>query len=187
LEIDNQRFDFSLRSSVERIKSLNEMLEHLKRLSDSEKLRVVRCIVQDLGKDEKKPGALMLTWSELRKIAQNGWEIGSHTVNHKILTKICGEEAQKELSFSKEALETQLQRPVTLFAYPNGKRTDFDTGIKDIAREVGYRAAATALDGFNKAGLDPFEVRRHSVWEGHLPSFAVKLQLSYSRALKGRY
>jgi peptidoglycan/xylan/chitin deacetylase (PgdA/CDA1 family) len=117
----------------------------------------------------------MLNWGELRQMVGEGWEVGSHTVNHVILTRVKASVVNDELRKSKESLQRELQCPINLFAYPNGKQPDFDLSVKDLVRQAGYKAAVTTLDGLNDVSTDPFEMRRRSPWETHLPCFAAKL------------
>ena len=179
LEIANRRLTYSLRSVRERIGSLNLVLETLKAISDSEKSRIADAIVAELNSDGAEPTRLMLSWGELRQMVEEGWDVGSHTVNHVILTRVNAEIVQDELGESKEILERELQLQISLFAYPNGKPPDFDLSTKDLIRQAGYRAAVTTMGGLNDVSTDPFEMRRRSPWESHLPCFAAKLLHTY--------
>ena len=116
-------------------------------------------------------------------MAKEGWDIGSHTVNHPILTKVDIVSRRRGAHTSKEVIEQELQHPVSLCAYPNGKRLDFNQDIKTIAKKSGYKGAATTLRGVNRSGLDLFELRRWSVWENHLPTLACKLGYLYRREM----
>src|SRR4030095_1659195 len=129
-----------------------------------------------------QPAELMLDWLSIRNMAKEGWDIGSHTVNHQILTKVDRSRAAEELKVSKEAIEDKLQRTVKLCAFPNGKRSDFDSSIKVTVKELGYHGAVTTLAGINGRDLDFYELRRWSVWENYLPTLACKLSYSYRRA-----
>ena len=152
------------------------VLEKLKSLPESAKQRVVDDIVQQAGCTKTPGDRLMLNWAELREMAASIWEIGSHTVEHRILTKTSPAAAERELRTSKEALEEHLQIPITLLAYPNGKEDDFSQSVKGLAQSAGYRAALTTVSELNGEGFEPFEIRRISPWEEQLPLFAVKLE-----------
>ena len=179
LGIANRQFAFSLRSTQDRINSLDIFLEALKSLSDSEKNDIVDFVMRELIGEKVNPQRLMLNWSELRQLAEEGWELGSHTVSHVILTRVGAAGVNHELRESKKTLEKELERQIFLFAYPNGKQPDFDLSTKDLVRDAGYKAAVTTVDGLNRRETDVFEIRRHSSWEAHLPSFAVKTVWKY--------
>jgi len=179
LEFQNRHLEFSLHSPADKINSLNLVLETLKSIPDEEKTKTVDSIVKELMTGTVRVERQMLSWSELSKLVQEGWDIGSHTVNHVILTRVNGAVVRDELTRSKQTLEQQLQRPISLFAYPNGKESDFNRSTKELVRQIGYKAATTTVDGLNDSGTDPWEIRRRSPWECSLPYFAVRLFYSY--------
>lgn len=58
--------------------------------------------------------------SQLKSLAQKGWEIGSHTVSHRFLTELSDSDLDYELYASKQRLE-RLGLKVTSFAPPGGR------------------------------------------------------------------
>ena len=179
LEIANRRLTFSLRSTEDKIRSLGSVLEELKTVSDFDKNSIAGTIVAELNGGKTESRRLMLNWNEVRQMVKERWEVGSHTVNHVILTRVKPSAINDELLKSKESLQRQLQCPINLFAYPNGKQPDFNLSVKDLVRQAGYKAAVTTLDGLNDVSTDLFEMRRRSPWEADLPCFAVKLLHGY--------
>ena len=177
-ETGDERWVLPLRSTNDRLNSLNQLIEFMKKLSEDEKKAKCDSVINELGTAESSE-RLMLNWDELRRMNSEGWDIGSHTINHVILTRISQAAALVELKESREMLENNLDNPVSLLAYPNGKSSDFSTEIKSMARATGYRGGMTTIEGFNRNGVDLFEVRRFSPWEEDLPSFAVKLGWRY--------
>ena len=85
--------------------------------------------------------------SDIRIWIKNGMKIGSHSKNHKILTKIDQNELTKEISSSKIELEKLIGEEVVSFCYPYGK---FNL---DVINEVkkNYSFALTTL----RARYDP--------------------------------
>jgi peptidoglycan/xylan/chitin deacetylase (PgdA/CDA1 family) len=81
-----------------------------------------------------------LTWPELRELAAAGWEIGSHTCSHPLLTEIEEQELDRELRESKVRVEDELGRHCTSLAYPYG---GVDVRVADAVREAGYQWAVT--------------------------------------------
>lgn len=181
-EVDGREFSLSLGNQKDKVASLNIILEELKTCPEDEKGEILDQIATALRNKKQEPSQLMLNWLELRTMAEEGWDVGSHTVNHLILTKVELSRAAEELGVSKNVIERELQRPVGLCAFPNGKRSDFSASIKGIAKEFGYQAAVTTLRGINDRDIDLFELRRWSIWETHLPSLACKLNYLYWRA-----
>jgi peptidoglycan/xylan/chitin deacetylase (PgdA/CDA1 family) len=115
-----------------------------------------------------------MSWDQLRKLVERGWEVGSHTCSHARLTEIGEERALGELRRSREACEEQLQRPCASLAYPFGS---YDSSVMELAAAAGYRTAVT-LDERIAAplrGRGPLEVPREAIYRstGRL-TFAAK-------------
>jgi peptidoglycan/xylan/chitin deacetylase (PgdA/CDA1 family) len=83
---------------------------------------------------------LGMSWSELRQLAELGWEIGSHSHSHARLTALDDRRLRGELLESRATLEGQLGRPCRSLAYPYG---DHDARVVEAARVAGYRAGGT--------------------------------------------
>jgi peptidoglycan/xylan/chitin deacetylase (PgdA/CDA1 family) len=84
-----------------------------------------------------------MDWEQLRRLADAGWEIGSHTDTHAKLTELSEAELDAELSESKRRCEEGLGRPCESLAYPFGA---YDRRVMARVRAAGY-AAAVILDG----------------------------------------
>ena len=67
-----------------------------------------------VGKDNR------MTANQLKEMQANGMKIGSHTVNHEVLTKMNAEQIDYELRVSREQLKTMLGKPIYALAYPTG-------------------------------------------------------------------
>jgi peptidoglycan/xylan/chitin deacetylase (PgdA/CDA1 family) len=81
-----------------------------------------------------------LTWSELRMLYSEGWEIGSHTLTHARLPTVDDAALARELADSKTRIEGELAGACTSLAYPYGS---VDARVIDATRAAGYAAAAT--------------------------------------------
>lgn len=181
--VAGQEQEFSLESEADKFASLNVILEDLKTCPDDQKEKMLDHLIASLCVRPARQDRLMLDWEELRIMAREGWDVGSHTVSHPILTRIALPQAADELKNSKRLIEQELQRPASLLAYPNGKRSDYSHDIKLAAKDAGYLAAVTTLRGVNWEVPDFYELRRWSVWEDHLPTLACKLRYSYGRKM----
>jgi peptidoglycan/xylan/chitin deacetylase (PgdA/CDA1 family) len=82
----------------------------------------------------------VLTWQQLRELADAGWEIGSHTCSHPHLPELDDATLTRELCDAKARVESELSRPCTSLAYPYG---DTDARVTDATRNAGYRWAGT--------------------------------------------
>jgi peptidoglycan/xylan/chitin deacetylase (PgdA/CDA1 family) len=169
----------ALESKPEKLRAVQQIVEALKALPEPEKTGWVDQILRRLFDKSMKVEPLMLSWAELRRLAHEGWEVGSHTTNHVILTRVPLSEAKEEINSSGSILQRELDRPVRLFAYPNGKADDYDTAIKKFLSDTGYIGAVTTDDRLNAQDADLFAIGRKSPWEESVPGFALKLQWSY--------
>jgi peptidoglycan/xylan/chitin deacetylase (PgdA/CDA1 family) len=100
-----------------------------------------------------------MDWVELAELAEAGWEIGSHTSTHPMLTQLGDAELARQLRDSRAAIEDRLGRPCRTLAYPYG---DADARVAAAARDAGYAAACTLYPGY---------VRDPSRWQ--MPRVAI--------------
>jgi len=120
-----------------------------------------------------RPAQRLLNAAELRRMQENGMEIGSHTVNHVRLTEVDDERLTKELADSRNALEDMLGNAVKSFAYPYGA---WDARCAEAVKRSGYTAACTTRTGWTLRDRDPYQLRRLTVFNHDtLGSFARKL------------
>lgn len=95
-------------------------------------------------------------WTELKSLDPDVVTIGSHTMTHPILTSLTAEETDAEMRESRFALESRLEREVSLFCYPNGNLND---GALASARRY-YRSAVTVEPGTVQKEADPHQLPR---------------------------
>lgn len=80
-----------------------------------------------------------LGWSDIESLADDGWEIGSHTVWHPSLTSLGDAALKRELTESRRAIAARLGACVSL-AYPYGA---VDRRVVAAASDAGYSTACT--------------------------------------------
>jgi peptidoglycan/xylan/chitin deacetylase (PgdA/CDA1 family) len=113
-----------------------------------------------------------LDWQQIREMSASGIEFGSHTVSHPILSRLDDEELAYELAESRRTLETQIDRPAEVLAYPVGGAEEFNDGVIGAARTAGYRLGVSYMHGVNRIGdMDCFRLRRHRVERYTRPSY----------------
>ena len=100
-----------------------------------------------------------MDWDELRGLADDGVEIGSHTVSHPHLTRLDDATLRRELVDSRVRVEDEIGRPCRFLAYPFGEE---DGRVRQAAREAGYDAAFALRTGH--APVDPFSFPRLGIW-----------------------
>lgn len=104
-----------------------------------------------------------MTWDHARALVNAGFEVGAHTVNHAILSRVPIASAEAEIVGSKERVAAEVGRCCPTFCYPNGKSDDFNEGVIAICRR-NFDAALSAMVGVARA-TDRFQIRRIGV--GH--------------------
>lgn len=111
------------------------------------------------------PDDLMLTSEQVRELSRRGIEIGAHTVAHTILTTLDDDRAREEIGTSKRWLEALTGKPITSFAYPNGKPgRDYHPKHVSIVREMGFKVAVTTAPGVGRRNSDHLQLPRFSPW-----------------------
>ncbi len=81
-----------------------------------------------------------MSWPQLKRLADAGWQIGSHSRTHRRLTELDDAALAEELQRSRVECEAGTGRPCRSIAYPYG---DHDDRIVEAARDAGYATAAT--------------------------------------------
>lgn len=83
----------------------------------------------------------MLSWNQVKDLADHGVEIGAHTLSHPDLSGLEAEVVEREIVGSVEEINSQLSEPVQTFAYPFGSISDEAVAV--VGRT--FRAACTTV------------------------------------------
>jgi len=75
---------------------------------------------------------------------------------------------REEIQQSKTYLEQVLGSPVTSFAYPYGRQSDYTAETVALVREAGFACACSASANVVRRAADPFRLPRLHVqdWDG---------------------
>jgi peptidoglycan/xylan/chitin deacetylase (PgdA/CDA1 family) len=112
---------------------------------------------------------LIMTWDQVRALAQAGMDVESHGRRHRVLQTLDAATLEDELGGSRRDLEAQLGRPVRAIAYPVGRRIHGQPRIRDALVAAGYQIGMSNHSGANRwwprslrslAPIDRFDVRR---------------------------
>jgi peptidoglycan/xylan/chitin deacetylase (PgdA/CDA1 family) len=79
-----------------------------------------------------------LRWDELRELAERGVEIASHTRTHPNLRELSTDDVRREVTESRDEIESEVGRRCSYFGYPYGQ---FDARVRDEVDRAGYEAA----------------------------------------------
>jgi peptidoglycan/xylan/chitin deacetylase (PgdA/CDA1 family) len=131
---------------------------------------------------EHESKLLPLSQSELVNLAEEGWEIGSHTCTHPHLTRLGSAELARELTESRQRCSELVGRPCMSLAYPYG---DVDERVRAAAEAAGYRHACTLPRRFHDAA--PLAWPRVGIWHGEgQGTFALKISPTFRRLRRSR-
>ncbi|HYP28465.1 MAG TPA: polysaccharide deacetylase family protein [Blastocatellia bacterium] len=128
----------------------------------------------DLKEGREKARFPKLSWDDLRAMEAEGFEIGSHTVNHANLGKADDKTVEREVNESLAALNNHLGARARCFSFPWGKPSDISERAVEAVRRAGYYASASAYGGANGRGSDLFNIRRVDVGNGALRGLALR-------------
>ena len=81
------------------------------------------------------------SWEQLREMANNGIEIGAHTMTHPILSRISLDCVEEEVVGSKRIIAEKLGCNVESFCYPNSRLADINPGVVEAVKKAGYKGA----------------------------------------------
>jgi peptidoglycan/xylan/chitin deacetylase (PgdA/CDA1 family) len=122
------------------------------------------------------PADIMLTSEQVGELARRGVEIGGHTVAHTILTTLEAAAARQEIVAGKQRLEEITGKPVSTFAYPNGRpNRDYQACHVAIVRELGFELAVSTSHGVANPVTDIHQLPRFVPWGDSLTMLAARL------------
>jgi peptidoglycan/xylan/chitin deacetylase (PgdA/CDA1 family) len=156
-----------------------------KRLEDDQRLEYLDYLRSKgpFASEDDHRSAAFMDWNDARTLVQLGFEVGSHTVEHPILSSIRDRaRLSAELRRSKETLERELQKPCVAIAYPNGTAQDVNSDLFDEVRAAGYRWAFMTIPVWQTPGGDPYQLARIGVpGYADMPTFSL-----YASGLRSR-
>ena len=100
-----------------------------------------------------------LSETQIAALVAAGMEIGFHTLHHRPLTALGGDDLDRALSEGRGTLAEAAGRPIRLFAYPHGKA---DARVAERVRYHGYEGAWTGVPSPVTRRADRYRLGR---WE----------------------
>jgi len=129
----------------------NSLRQYTKKMShDSSRQYLTRLREYDLPvlKESEQEMFAFLSWDDVRELHRKGFEIGSHTVEHPMLTRLEPSQLDRELRESKSTIEEEVGVACRCIAYPNGTPCDYSDAVVQGARRAGYKVGLTTLSQF---------------------------------------
>ena len=172
IELGKEKISLNLSSEKEREQAANRILGFLKGISKQQREEILKRFFALSGFDVFRTASddarfRFLNWTEVKTLAKNGIEIGSHTVNHEILSGLSTKEVWHEIIESKQVIEQNVENPCVLFSYPNGGKNDFSERDKVALKQNGYRCAVSLIKDLNPIRPDLMALRRVNIGRRH--------------------
>lgn len=170
-------------SLAQRQAAIAALLGQLKYLPFDRRQQLALQIRRQAGATGGPPA--MLSTAQLRQLQAAGMGLGAHTASHPILSTLPDHAAQRDIADGKRQLESVIQAPVTLFAYPNGKAgRDYGAPHVAMVRRLGFQAAVTTDWGVARpgAGIDLLQLPRFTPWDRGRLAFLWRLRQNRRQA-----
>ena len=177
--LDLGRYTFD--DSASRRVAIDALLAQIKYRQPDERDTLVEQIAAAM--QSTLPKGLMMRAAQIKRLCDEGMEIGGHTVNHPILAVLDAKQARSEISDGKRRLEEITGAPVTLFAYPNGKPgRDYGPRDVELVKEAGFTAAVSTSGGVANRGSDIFQLPRFGPWDRNPRRLGLRLLMNCARS-----
>jgi peptidoglycan/xylan/chitin deacetylase (PgdA/CDA1 family) len=171
---------FNLRTLGDRRRVVDTVLKAIKHREPRDREAAVSHVLQAAG--VRTEPALMMSSEQVRSLVRRGMDVGAHTMTHPILTRLTEGEARAEIVGGKARLEELVDRPVQLFAYPNGvPNEDYATEHVSMVRQAGFSAAVSTAWGAATKASDRFQLPRFTPWDQTRLRYCTRLAWNLSR------
>ncbi len=133
--------------------------------------------------EAEQPMLRPMNWPEVRSLVEQGFDVGSHTVTHPILSQLDPSQLADELTVSKRVLESHTGRPCYALAYPNGTDSDITPSVLRHVQLAGYELAFSQMTErlHGRHGSRLMISRITAV--GHAPLGTLRMRASGLRAM----
>jgi len=156
-----------------RAESLKRVQNHIKNVPHHDATTLIDEVCEKL---DSKPlvQKSVLSWKELRQLAQEGVTMCAHTQTHPIMTQLTPEDLRREVIGSQGDLTREIGATLPIFCYPSGSHDD---AVVNVLREENFTVAFTTMKGQNDLRTaDLLRLRRTNMTRRtSLPIFRVKL------------
>jgi peptidoglycan/xylan/chitin deacetylase (PgdA/CDA1 family) len=154
-----------------------QVVEACKVVSESERLAYIDSLRRNspgLEVMADREAQEFMSWEEARALVEMGFDVGSHTVTHPILSQIAAEQLTRELFESRSTIQAKTGSPCRALAYPNGRPENLSGEVLRTAEDAGYEFGFVISDQRGRPGSSLLTIDRVSP-PGHsdLSTFAL--------------
>ncbi len=101
-----------------------------------------------------------MDWQQVYELKEAGWEIGSHGMTHRDLSRLSQETAEKELAQSQNMIKRKVGACSTVISYPFG---NLSVEVVDAAKRLDFKFGL-AMGMFNKNMPLHYSIQRTGVY-----------------------
>ena len=91
--------------------------------------------------------------NEQQQVIANNFEIGSHTISHRLLTRIPLDDAKIEIIDSRKILQDKFNQNINKFSYPRGYA---NPDLQKTVQDAGYLSGRSTLVGYIHESENPY-------------------------------
>jgi peptidoglycan/xylan/chitin deacetylase (PgdA/CDA1 family) len=150
-------------------RDVHEIAERIEEMSPEGRSHVEAWLAEHVAADADESGIRGL---QVRELAEEGFDIGFHTLGHERLTGLDDDALSRALSRGRERLEEAAGRPLTALAYPHGKA---DLRVALAARSAGFRVGFTGVPEPVGPASDPLLLGRFEPSHASVGALAAQL------------
>lgn len=143
--------DISQGSIVQKVRSILRVIKQDQSRTMQDKISELEGICQCSMPDDIRNKQLFVNWQQTKEMSDNGMHIGSHTLSHNILSHLNEEDQWKEISKSKERIESFIEKEVTSLAYPVGGPDAFTEKTQELVEKADYDLAFSFIAGVTRS------------------------------------
>ncbi len=174
-------WDFSLKTRDDRIMADMKLRAYAKSLSRARLGPFLKEIIAqtkvDLFQHLQETPYRPLTWEHISEMEQQDMTFAPHTCSHTIVSTLSEDEMMTEISRSNEIVTAHVRKPLTIFAYPNGGKSDFNESAKKVLARCGFTSSLTTIPGPVTEKSDPFSIPRYTL-DGTDEMYRLRLTVS---------
>lgn len=144
----------------DRTRRARAIKEHLKTIERSQREDIIARAIAQVGEPQNMEDFRLLTPKDIESLDRSGYvSFGGHTCTHQILTRLPDFEVVSEIGESVERVR-RFQNVSETFAYPNGRKRDYDVRAVLALKEYGIKWAVTTRPGLNPPSIGSYDLRR---------------------------
>jgi peptidoglycan/xylan/chitin deacetylase (PgdA/CDA1 family) len=136
-------------------------------------------LINELDVSEQTQGLKrqMMSWNEIRNTLDL-IDYGGHTHTHPIMSKIDSVALEDEIRICRDRILKETSIAPKYFAYPNGRREDFNVLSQQLLKKHGFEVAFTTIEGINGRSTDLMEIARLPTTTNTIAEFAWLLSMA---------